>query len=215
MFQRHAAPVLSLRAAAEGVIEGFASVFDVLDSYGETIAPGAFSASLARHQAAGTAPAMLWSHASDRPIGSWREVLEDKRGLRARGQLNLATAAGREAFEHLRAGDASGLSIGFYPRRSEPDVDGGKRLLEVDLVEISAVVLPANPAARVTSVRSLATPPATVRELEEALRDMGFSRRAAASIAARGFEAQEAGEDPTAELEALHRALSDTTAIFR
>ena len=42
-----------------GEIAGYASLFDAeADDYGDTIAPGAFAASLAEHKAAGTMPLM-------------------------------------------------------------------------------------------------------------------------------------------------------------
>ena len=51
--------VLQVKAAEDGTIEGYGSVFGVLDNYDDVIAKGAFAASLAAHKKAGTMPAML------------------------------------------------------------------------------------------------------------------------------------------------------------
>jgi len=70
-----------------GVFEGYASVFGVLDSYGEKVAPGAFVDSLARHRRDGTAPIMLWHHNPGDVIGVWTDIAEDGKGLRVVGRL--------------------------------------------------------------------------------------------------------------------------------
>ena len=50
-MQLAAPPIYQLKATGEGVVEGIASSFGNVDSYGDSIAPGAFMASLADHQA--------------------------------------------------------------------------------------------------------------------------------------------------------------------
>lgn len=138
-----------------GVIEGYASLFGgEPDSYGDTIAKGAFAGSLAEHKAARTAPLMLWMHDPSEPIGVWHEVREDASGLAVKGRLILETVRGREAHALLKAGALNGLSIGFRVRDAERRQDGGRLLTEIDLVEISLVSMPAARRARVTSVKS-------------------------------------------------------------
>ena len=72
--------------------------------------------------------------------------------------------------------------------------------------------LPANPAARITSVKSAGGKPATVRELETALRDLGYSRREAAGIAKRGFGGIDDEADQSLELEDAIAAIRAVTA---
>jgi HK97 family phage prohead protease len=140
-------PLLELRSQAQGLVTGYASVFGGIDSYGDTILKGAFGASLAQHKANGSAPVMLWSHKADSPIGRWTEMSEDDRGLQVTGQINLKTTAGREAFEHLRAGDITGLSIGYRVGKGGSEFrDGINYLKQVDLAEVSVVSVPADPA---------------------------------------------------------------------
>jgi HK97 family phage prohead protease len=174
-----------IKATAEGVIEGYGSVFGNTDSYGDIVVAGAFAETLK----ADRAPAMLWQHNPDEPIGVWTEIREDKRGLIVKGQLALGTQRGREALELIRMGALSGLSIGYATVRSSYDEQSGIRsLLELDLWEVSPVTFPANDAARITSAKSDSIK--TVRDFERALRDdLGFSRNAAAAIALHGFKA--------------------------
>lgn len=180
---------LKLARASEGLIEGYASTFGgEPDAYGHVIAPGAFSNSLAKHKADGGAPAMLWSHDPSRPIGRWTALAEDSKGLLVEGQLNRDTAAGADAFAHLKAGDVTGLSIGFTiePSGYRQEADGVLTLLEIDLWEISAVVFPANRRARVTGVKSIASQ----RELEDLLHhELCVSRSAAKKLASGGWRA--------------------------
>src|SRR3712207_5134702 len=99
--------------ADAGTFTGYASVFAVRDSYGDIVQPGAFAASLAAHEAAGTTPLLLWQHRVDAPIGTWTELREDAHGLRVTGRLVLDTPEGAKAYALLKAGALNGLSIGF------------------------------------------------------------------------------------------------------
>lgn len=133
-----------------GVFEGYASLFEVADLGRDVVAPGAFAESLARRGTAGVR--MLWQHDPAQPIGRWLSIAEDGRGLRVRGELNLAVARAREVHALLRDGAIDGLSIGFRVERSRPAA-GLRRLEKLDLWEISVVTFPMHPGARVSGVK--------------------------------------------------------------
>jgi HK97 family phage prohead protease len=152
-------------------IEGYGAVFGNVDSYNEIIEPGAFAASIAVKE-----PKMAWQD----------EYREDANGLMMRGRIATRTERGADAVELLEMGALKGLSIGFNTVRSEMNHDNGvRRLLEIDLWEVSLVSVPANPLANVTGFKSIET----TREFEAALRKMGFSRSDAKCIASHGFTA--------------------------
>ena len=130
----------------DGHFTGYASLFGVPDLGRDTVAPGAFTASLARRGAGGVR--MLWQHDPAEPIGSWLSLREDGRGLRVAGRLNLAVQRAREIDALMRDGALDGLSIGFRVVRASPE-RGGRRLLAVDLWEVSLVTFPLQPEARV------------------------------------------------------------------
>lgn len=123
---------------------GYAALFDRVDKGGDIVRPGAF----ARAVAAGPARLpLLWQHTPGRPIGRIEHIAEDGRGLRVIGRLAERSAAGHEAAALLRAGALSGLSFGYRVR----DQRRGRHreLTDLDLVEVSLVTLPMQPAARV------------------------------------------------------------------
>ncbi|SFO91032.1 HK97 family phage prohead protease [Tranquillimonas alkanivorans] len=188
---------VEVKAGRDGQIEGYASTFGGgPDRHGDIVAKGAFRKSLAAHRAEGTAPAMLWSHAMEQPIGKWLELVEDDAGLFVKGQVNLKTERGREAWEHVAAGDVGAFSIGYItPDGGRTYLGEGKfQLSEVELVEVSLVTVPANPKARITAHKSLGSK----SELVEVLRGAGLAKAAAKRIAAGGWSALNSNHDEKA-----------------
>ena len=211
-----AAPPLEVRLApsdaALGVVTGYASTFGPpADAYGDIIAPNAFAKSLAAHKAAGTVPAMLWSHSADDPIGVWNEVREDARGLLVRGEVNQDTQRGREALALAKQGASTGLSIGFrIPLGGRSfNSDGTATVKEVELWEVSLTPLPANRNARLTRIKSLAS----ARELEDILRDAGLAKAAAKAVVAGGWKALSTGDQ--SEMEQLQNRLASAATELR
>ena len=162
-----------------GVIEGYGSVFSVVDDGNEIVMPGAFTKTLARQKVR-----MLWQHSMDKPIGVWDEIREDTKGLYVKGRILPEVQLGREAIALFKAGAMDSLSIGY--RTVDWDKEGGVRKLnEVDLYEISAVTIPMNSHAT-ASVKAVEW--TNKREVEAALRDvLGLSQSEAKAFLADGF----------------------------
>ncbi len=133
------------------LIHGYASIFGVRDQGGDIVMPGAYAASLARLKAASGRVRMLWQHDQGQPIGVWDEVVEDAQGLRVKGRLLTEVAKGREAAALMAAGAVDGLSIGYRTLRAEKLPDGGRKLIELELWEVSLVTFPMLPVARVAA----------------------------------------------------------------
>lgn len=126
---------------------GYAALFDRVDRGGDVVRKGAF----ARAVAAGPAGVpLLWQHEPGRPIGRIEMVSEDARGLRVIGRLSEHSAAGREAAALLKDGAASGLSFGYRVRAGGGEAP--RELTDLELVEVSLVTFPMQPAARVHAV---------------------------------------------------------------
>lgn len=171
-----------------GVIEGYASVFGNVDSYGEIVEPGAFVDSLVGAKRTGRKIKLLWQHDPHQPIGVWDDLAEDSKGLWVKGRLFKDTVAkAAEAYALLKEGALDGLSIGYRTLKAEPKAGkpGVLSLLKLDLLENSVVTFAANERARVEVVKSIldAGSMPTVREFEGLLRDAGFSKAKAAAIA--------------------------------
>ncbi len=172
----------------DGLFEGYASVFSVIDQGMDVVAPGAFAKSLATGQKV----KMLWQHDQRSPIGVWDEVREDATGLFVKGRLLKDVQQGREALALMTAGAIDSLSIGYRTIEATTEGNGHiRRLVEIDLKEVSLVTFPMLTAARITSVKSITTE----REFEAFLRDAGYSRKEAAAITLHGFKAIEGQRD--------------------
>lgn len=173
-------------------IEGFGSIFDNVDSYGDVVVKGAFVKSIKKRK-----PKMLWQHKSDMPIGTWDVVKETQEGLYLKGRI-FDTQMGNDAYTLLKGGAIDGLSIGYTTKQYEIDSKANiRKLIEVELFETSLVTFPANEKATITSVKSL---PETEREFESFLRDVGgFSVAAAKTITSHGFKALSGQRDVEAK----------------
>lgn len=136
-------------------ISGYASVFGRRDKGGDTVLPGAYGASLKRLAARGERVRMLWQHDPAQPIGIWDEVHEDAHGLHVSGRLLPDVSRAREAKALLEAGAVDGLSIGYRTLRAEPVAGGGRRLVELDLWEVSLVTFPMQAEARIATKSDL------------------------------------------------------------
>ncbi|MFV0473510.1 MAG: HK97 family phage prohead protease [Pikeienuella sp.] len=159
---------LDREAASGAEIGGYASLFGVADQNGDVVEPGAFKASLERLAREGRSVKLLWQHDPATPIGVWERVAEDRVGLSVQGRLLTGIARGAEAAILLAAGAVDGLSIGYRTVRAER-AGAGRRLIELDLWEVSLVTFPMLPSAR--ALAQVSDPEAEIaRELAEALR---------------------------------------------
>lgn len=139
----------------DGHFSGYASVFDVVDGDYDVVLKGAFSESLDAWVAKKSLPALLWQHRQAEPIGVYTKMAEDSVGLYVEGKLALKTVKGAEAYELMKMGAVTGLSIGFVSRDDSYDrVTGVRTLKKVDLWEVSVVTFPANDASRVNGVKA-------------------------------------------------------------
>ena len=141
-----------------------------VDRHGDTVAPEGWRLDAYRDN-----PVVLWAHDYGEPaIGRAEAVWSDGRALRARLEFAPTEFAGQ--VERLyRQGYQRGVSVGFRPLRFEErrdPVNGaflGIRFLEQELLEISAVPVPANGGALLAddSRGSAEAPTETGRALDE------------------------------------------------
>lgn len=169
----------------EGVIEGYASVFGGIDSYGDTIEPTAYDNVIKD----GQKPLMFYQH--DRwgiPIGKWEELSVDEKGLKVKGRLNLELKEAQEVYSALKFGSLDGMSIGFrlHDRDYEYDDNDICHIKNIsELLEISIVNFPADKSARVLGVKAEQEDLEDlkdIRDCERYLRDLGISKKMAQSI---------------------------------
>lgn len=168
-----------IKFGAEGGLKfsGYASVFNGVDSYGDTVAVGAYKRTLENRD---RPVALRWNHYGP-VIGKYVDIYEDEIGLRVEGELTKGHSVAEDAAALMRHGAISGLSIGYIVKDSDSNHPHAGRLLkDIELVEISVVEEPADNEARVDSVKSALAECATLKEIEAVLRKQcGLSRQEA------------------------------------
>lgn len=196
-----------------GTFEGYASVFGGVDSYGDTILPGAYKATLKKRER----PIMLrWNHYGP-VIGKWLEIREDEKGLYVKGELTPGHSVAEDVYASMKHGAVDGMSIGYRVKKAtEYPEENRRELKEIELVEISVVESPADNAARVAGVKSAINEAESLKEIEAVLRDAGgFSRADATALVSRiktlthgEREAKEKTSDETAAILAQIKTLT-------
>ena len=171
-----------------GIFKGYGSTFGGKpDSYGDVIVEGAFKDSLMNGGRNGFGIGMLWQHDPKQPIGTWIELLENKKGLQVVGKLTKGVKQADEALLLMKDGALKGLSIGYDLEKGGYEYDNEKKiryLKKINLWEISPVTFPANTRAQITTVKAIENAK-TERELETALRDAGLSQKQALIMVSR------------------------------
>lgn len=163
-----------VRAVGDGMeFAGYAAVFDspseLLGTFRETIAPGAFTRSINAARNGSADIRMFWNHNQNRPLGSTKANLrlsEDSVGLVAEGMLPNTTD-GRDMSTLVREKIVRSMSFGFsvpYKRGDgskavDWNADKTSRLLrDVTLYEVSPVTGWPAYKATTASVRHLLSP---------------------------------------------------------
>jgi hypothetical protein len=143
--------ITEVKAAGDAwEVAGYASTYD-RDLGDDVVVPGAFTKSLT----GGRPVRFLYSHDPSQVLGTVQELKEDERGLFGRFKISQ-TALGKDVHTLLKDGALDSFSIGYLPSEFEHDRKAGvRKLTEVELLEVSVVAMPMNPAAVVTGVKAL------------------------------------------------------------
>lgn len=192
-----------------GMFSGYAAKWNGVDSYGDTLLPGAFADTLKA-----ATPKMFWNHEWDMPIGKWTLLREDHIGLFVKGELTPELGQAEDVYSALKHGTLDGLSIGGYLKVGDyTETDTGRTIHKwSNLMEISPVVFPADAGAKIDlqSVKSIdfeAVLPEckTERDIERLLRDAGLPKWEAMAIVSRA-KALFSGRDAQGDAETKQMA---------
>ena len=169
-------------ADKQGMFSGYASMYGGVDSYGDTVMPGAYASTIVDRS---RPVQMRFNHYSD-VIGKWTRMEEDSKGLYVEGELTPGHSKATDVYASLVHGAIGGLSIGYRPVKFTPNETGGLNLEEISLVEISVVESPADLNAQVNNIKFALDEVKTLKEIETLLRDAGgFSRADATALVSR------------------------------
>lgn len=143
-----------------GTISGYFSTYDrIPDSYGDIIAPGAFTETIQKRKESGHPFPLCWNHDLNQIVGS---VDPDNIEDTEKGPLMTAsffdTPLAQEKREIVKSGVVYQFSFAYDILEAGPTEleDGTKayELRKLDLYEVSIVPIPANQNAVVTDVKA-------------------------------------------------------------
>jgi HK97 family phage prohead protease len=103
----------------------------------------------------------LWQHQHDKPIGECKFSKPTKDGIEFEAKIASLDEPGTlkdrldEAWQSIKAGLVRAVSIGFRPIEYSFMETGGIRYSETEVYELSAVTIPANSDALITTIKSL------------------------------------------------------------
>ncbi|HET7377970.1 MAG TPA: HK97 family phage prohead protease, partial [Anaerolineae bacterium] len=155
---QHACSLLHIKSFNEDerIIEGIATT-PTPDRVGDIVEPMGAKFTLPL--------ALLWQHKHDQPVGEifWAKPTKD--GIPFKGRIAKTDEPGTlksrldEAWQSIKLKLVRAVSIGFRALDMEPinpkDPFGGQRFKEWELLEVSAVTIPANVDASIQIVRSI------------------------------------------------------------
>src|SRR6266705_1065160 len=152
---------------AKGIVEGYLNYIGNIDFGDDRTMPGAFKKTLSDSYARKTQQSLdyLWPYLfnhdySQLPPGGIFEANEDRRGLYIKTQFNLDIQMGRELYSSFKMGTMKKQSMGYKAIQVDWVKENGRsirNLLEVAVMEGSAVVFPMNDLAQVDTVKNRRT----------------------------------------------------------
>lgn len=168
---------------------GYGAVFGGVDSYGDTIHPGAFKSAIGD----GAEVKMYFNHGwikRELPIGKLF-VREDERGLLVEhAEFTKGIKLADDVALAVKHGTVSGLSMGYrVSDQGAPRKTGtkGRDIHQIEfLKEVSVVDWPADESAVIYDVKSALDEADSLKQIESLLRDAaGFSRADATALVSR------------------------------
>src|SRR6266702_1486231 len=152
---------------AKGIIGGYLNYIGNIDYGDDRTMKGAFRKTLSDSYARKASQDLdfLWPYLfnhdySQLPPGGIFDADEDKKGLYTKTQFNLDMQMGRELYSSFKMGTMKKQSMGYKAIQVEWVKESGKsirNLLEVAVMEGSAVVFPANDLSQITTVKNRRT----------------------------------------------------------
>lgn len=216
-------PIEGLKTDETGVIEAIVSVFNNVDSGKEVVRQGFFEKSIAKKL-----PKGVWAHDWKQPIAKTIEAkelppghpdlppqLSQLGGTYIKGQFNLDTQRGREAYSDIKFGIVDEFSIGYSVISDKKDDNTGVReLIEGDWKEWSPVLVGMNPETALISIKSDPPDGQTLAEHSESVLAAveGLTTRAKTVAEMRSKEGRQISSANRQRLQELHDAIGSLLA---
>lgn len=146
--------------SSTGTVEMIVAVFDNIDSYGDTITPGAFTESLAEWKSRGDLIPFVWSHDWLDPfslLGSVLEAEEKAEGLWVKAEVDLGNPKAQQVYNLLKARRVTQASFAYDIIDAEwATVDGQEvlQLKKLDILEVGPTLVGVNRETQLLAVKS-------------------------------------------------------------
>ena len=159
----HKSKIFAVKSAEDtGTITGYFSTYDrEPDSYGDIIAPGAFTDTIKAREESGHPFPLCWNHDLDQIIGKVDSIEDTEKGPLMTASF-FDTPLAQEKREIVKSGVVYQFSFAFdVVDSSEVELEDGVKVNELrklNLYEVSIVPIPANQNAVMTEVKNEGTP---------------------------------------------------------
>ena len=163
---------LSKLDVQKGELEAVITSFKNYDVVNDRILPGALDNFI---KGFGGSLPMLWQHSQNDPVGNWTDIQIKGDLVVAKGQIFPEVSKGADAMALISRGMVGATSIGFGSKNYEQNEKGGIDFKEIELVETSLVLTPANPKAQILSAKN-EDGTINIKNLDKALAVAGLSR---------------------------------------
>ena len=140
--------------APSGTISAYLTTFGNSDVVDDIMAKGSLDKFIAKFNPSAKKLPMFYEHDHTSIIGEWTSLKADEHGVVGEGTLYTETTKGSDVYKLMKRGAVSSVSIGFRSSDFEKNDDGGRTFKEIELVETSVVLNPANDQAQIMSVKS-------------------------------------------------------------
>ena len=142
-------------------IVAYASTFDrIPDAYGDVVRKGAFAKSIQAIKDSGNNLPLLYGHVMDDPaniIGTVTDLKEDDHGLLIKADFDMENPMAQQVHRSVLSKAITKLSFAFSVLDEAPvELEDGTKaneLRELEIYEVSLVVVPANPRAQVIAAK--------------------------------------------------------------
>lgn len=141
-----------------GTITGFFSTYDrIPDSWGDVVAPGAFTETIKKREASGHPFPFCWNHDLDQIIGKVESIEDTESGPLMTASF-FDTPLAQEKRKLVKEGIVYQFSFAYDVLEAGPtEIREGVKaweLKKLDLFEVSLVPIPANPRAEMTDIKA-------------------------------------------------------------
>lgn len=140
--------------APAGMISAYLTTFGNSDVVNDIMAKGSLDSFIAKFDPESKKLPMFYEHDHTSIIGEWTDLKADEHGVVGTGVLYTETTKGSDVYKLMKRDAVSSVSIGFRSTDFEKNDNGGRTFNDIQLVETSVVLNPANDQAQVMSVKS-------------------------------------------------------------